>query len=186
MVVRFFMLQSHYSSTLDFSNEALEGAEKGYKRLAQALMNIKAQNPGGQPNAQSDRDKEFGELVDGCYKNMSDDFNTAKTLAVLFEMSARINDMKSGNLSIGEISEQAFMDFKSTYIMMMEDVLGLTEEQDHDHETLSGVVEVLIALRKKARADRNYSLSDRIRDDLKKVGVQLKDGKDGEMSWEVE
>jgi cysteinyl-tRNA synthetase len=185
MVVRFFMLQSHYSSTLDFSNEALEGAEKGYRRLAQSLTAAKVlRHPGGAGTA-AELESELASLVDGLYKNMSDDFNTAKTLAVLFEMSAKINDMKSGNLSMSRVSKESFDSFTRAYVSLMEDVLGLTEEQGHDHETLAGVMEVLINLRKKARADRNYALSDRIRDDLKKAGVQLKDGKDGEMSWEV-
>jgi cysteinyl-tRNA synthetase len=68
----------------------------------------------------------------------------------------------------------------------MEDVLGLREEEEHNHELLSGVVNVLIDLRKKARLDKNYALSDKIRDDLKQLGVQLKDGKDGEITFSIE
>jgi cysteinyl-tRNA synthetase len=86
---------------------------------------------------------------------------------------------------MSKVSKESFDSFTRAYVSLMEDVLGLTEEQGHDHETLAGVMEVLINLRKKARADRNYALSDRIRDELKKVGVQLKDGKEGEMSWEI-
>jgi cysteinyl-tRNA synthetase len=184
MTVRFFMLQSHYSSTLDFSNEALNAAEKGFKKLSNALGIIKKMNhPGG---GAATSNSELDTLIADCYTNMSDDFNTAKTLAVLFEMASRINDMKSGNLSLKSLSEESFQDFKKTYTAIMEDVLGLREEQEHDHELLKGVIHVLIDLRKKAREDRNYAMSDRIRDDLKKLGVQLMDGKDGEMGYTLE
>ncbi len=117
---------------------------------------------------------------------MSDDFNTAKLLAVLFEMSARINDFKSGNTPLQQISVEAFDTFKATYLGFMEEVLGLREEEEQNHQLLNGVVEVLIVPRKKARLDRNYALSDKIRDDLKAIGVQLMDGKDGEMTYTIE
>lgn len=117
---------------------------------------------------------------------MSDDFNTAKTLAVLFEMSARINDFKSGNLQLNAIDENTFTDFKNTYINFIHDVLGLKEEQMQDDRLLDGVIQMLIDIRKKARTDKNFALSDKIRDDLKTMGVQLKDGKDGSIDYVVE
>jgi cysteinyl-tRNA synthetase len=171
MTVRFFMLQSHYSSTLDFSNEALAAAEKGFKKLTSALALVK--------NMETAADEPDEKLIDECYRCMSDDFNTSKTLAVLFEMASRINVSNSGSKAIGE-------NFKSTYIGIMEDVLGLKEETNGDDELLDGTIKVLIELRKKARVDRNYALSDRIRDDLKAIGIQLKDGKDGEITYSIE
>jgi len=180
MTVRFFMLQSHYSSTLDFSNEALSAAEKGFKKLMASLATIKAMTIAG--GAKAD-DENLNKLVDECYRCMSDDFNTARTLAVLFEMSSRINDLKNGNISA---SPHTFEKFKSTYIGFMEDVLGLKEETTGDDHLLDGTIKVLIELRKKARTDRNYALSDRIRDDLKAIGIQLKDGKDGEITYTIE
>jgi cysteinyl-tRNA synthetase len=185
MTTRFFMLQSHYSSTLDFSNEALQAAEKAFKRLSTALTSIKLLS-----HTTGDIDDNFSleikSLIDGCYKNMSDDFNTAKTLAVLFEMSSRINDFKTDNRKISSISAQLFQEFKQTYIAFMEQVLGLQEETTQRNDLLSGAVNVLIELRKKARTDRNYALSDKIRDDLKAAGIQLKDGKNGEMTFELD
>lgn len=186
MAVRFFMLQSHYSSTLDFSNEALQAAEKGYKKLVNALVSLKKMDHPGGTNTASALADDLTRLVKECYASMSDDFNTAKTLAVLFEMSSRINDFKSGNLKLGEIPKETFSDFQNTFIGMMEDVLGLKEETANEHELLDGVIRVMIELRKKARTDRNYALSDKIRDDLKTLGVQLMDGKDGEMNYTVE
>ena len=186
MTVRFFMLQSHYSSTLDFSNEALNAAEKGFKKLSNALLLIKKLTHPGGPVKNSSLNEALIKLVDELYKNMSDDFNTAKTLAVLFEMSGRINDFKSGNSPLSEIDHQTFDRFKEAYITFMEDVLGLKTEEESNQELLNGVIQVLIDLRKKARQDKNYKLSDKIRDDLKAMGVQLMDGKDGEMSYTLE
>ena len=187
MTVRFFMLQSHYSSTLDFSNEALMAAEKGFRKLSNAMATLKKlRYPGNGGTIDKALSEALLKLVDECYLNMSDDFNTAKTLAVLFEMSSRINDFKSGNISLEMIDENTFNTFKETYIGFMENVLGLREEEEHNHELLNGVINVLIELRKKARQDKNFKLSDKIRDDLKAMGVQLMDGKDGEMTYTIE
>lgn len=187
MAVRFFMLQSHYSSTLDFSNDALQAAEKGFKKLINALGLIKKMyHPGNSASVNEGASNDLSRLAHECYLNMSDDFNTAKTLAVLFEMSARINDMKSGNLPIENMDSAAFTSFKKTYVGFMENVLGLEEEKEQNDEVLKGTINLLIELRKKARTDKNFALSDKIRDDLKKLGIQIKDGKDSEMTYTFE
>ncbi|HEX8061036.1 MAG TPA: cysteine--tRNA ligase [Cyclobacteriaceae bacterium] len=186
MTVRFFMLQSHYSSTLDFSNEALAAAEKGFKRLTGSLAIIR--NLDGVEGSKGDAEinSVLSKLIDECHACMGDDFNTAKTLAVLFEMSSRINDMKSGNIALNKTDFATFEKFKVTYIGFMEEVLGLQEESVNDNHLLDGTIKVLIELRKKARLDRNYALSDRIRDDLGSIGVKLNDGKDGEITYNIE
>jgi cysteinyl-tRNA synthetase len=186
MPVRFFMLQSHYSSTLDFSNEALSAAEKGYKRLMNALTIIKKIEHTSTETLNKEIGDELNKLSSECFVNMSDDFNTAKTLAVLFEMSARINDLKSGNIRVEQIDKNTFDKFKNTYISFIEDVLGLQEEEEHNHALLDRVIHVLIDMRKKARQDKNFALSDKIRDELKQHGVQLMDGKNGEMNYVLE
>ena len=186
MTVRFFMLQSHYSSTLDFSNEALSAAEKGFKKLIASLNTVKKFVHEGKGGSDQKISEELHTLAEECHLTMSDDFNTAKTLAVLFEMSSRINDIKSGNISLQNLDQEKFNLFQSTYINTMEQVLGLREEEEHNHELLNGVIQVLIDLRKKARTDRNYLLSDKIRDELKQKGVQVMDAKDGEMTWAIE
>jgi cysteinyl-tRNA synthetase len=117
---------------------------------------------------------------------MSDDFNSATTLATLFEMSSRINDFKAGNTSLTTVNSETFELFKNSYIGFLEEVLGLIEEKEHNQELLNGVIEVLVDLRKKARQDRNFALSDKIRDDLKSMGIQLMDGKDGEMNFTID
>jgi cysteinyl-tRNA synthetase len=186
MTVRFFMLQSHYSSTLDFSNDALSAAEKGYKKLVASLNTVKKFVHDGKEGFEQKISEDFQKLAEECHLSMSDDFNTAKTLAVLFEMSSRINDIKSGNISLQLLDKVKFEFFQSTYINIMEQVLGLREEEEHNSEILNGVIQVLIDLRKKARTDRNYALSDKIRDELDKLGVHIKDGKNGEMSYTFE
>lgn len=186
MTARFFMLQSHYASTLDFSNEALQAAEKAYRKLnvsLQAIKGIVYTGPGAINQSLSD---EIINLTQACYRNMSDDFNTAKTLAVLFELSSRINDLKSGVTKTGTLTEEAFAKLKTTYVAFMEDVLGLQEETSQRNDVLDGTIQILIDLRKRARLERNYALSDKIRDDLKAAGVQLKDAKDGEITYEIE
>jgi cysteinyl-tRNA synthetase len=186
MTVRFFMLQSHYSSTLDFSNDALSAAEKGYKKLSNSMRALKGLQHPGKGSPEKEVNETLQRLVTECYQNMSDDFNTATTLAVLFEMSARINDWKSGNAPITAVDLSVFEEFKKTYVGMMEDVLGLCEETGIESKLLDGTIRVLIELRKKARTDKNFALSDKIRDDLKAIGVQLKDGKDGEITYSIE
>lgn len=186
MAVRFFMLQSHYSSTLDFSNDALSAAEKGFKKLTNALGLIKKMSHTVHQKEDETLTAELNRMVTECYTNMSDDFNTAKTLAVLFEMSAKVNDFKSGNTSISSVSSSTFELFKTTYIEFMEKVLGIREEEEHNQELIDGVVKVLIDLRKKARLDKNFALSDKIRDDLKTIGVQLMDGKEGDISYTID
>jgi cysteinyl-tRNA synthetase len=186
MTVRFFMLQSHYSSTLDFSNDALLAAEKGFKKLSNSLSTLKKMTIPTLAAQTNTISAELSRMVNDCYGSMSDDFNSAKAIAALFEMSARINDLKSGNLPFEQIDIATFEKFKSTYVGMMEDVLGLKEEAESGGSHLEGAIHVLIELRKKARTDRNYALSDKIRDDLQAIGVQLKDGKNGEMTYSIE
>lgn len=186
MTVRFFMLQSHYSSTLDFSNEALTAAEKGYKKLSNALVTMKGMTFPGNSQPKPEVMAWANDLVEQVHITMSDDFNTAKTLAVLFEMSARINDFKNGMASLNNLDETTFNKFRETYIHFMEDVLGLRAETSQNNDLLDGTIRVLIELRKKARLDKNFALSDKIRDDLKGIGIQLKDGKDGTIDYQLD
>ncbi|MEL7003441.1 MAG: cysteine--tRNA ligase, partial [Bacteroidota bacterium] len=129
MVVRFFMLQSHYSSTLDFSNDALGAAEKGYKRLMEGL---KAANQLKYMAGTLDQsfDDRIQELIAHLFQNMGDDFNTAKTLAVLFEITSIFNSLKAGKMSIGQLTESTFNDLLTHYKGFIHNVLGLKEEKE--------------------------------------------------------
>ena len=144
-------------------------------RLANSLVTVKKLEHSGGAVQSGELNSELQRLIEACFTNMSDDFNTAKTMAVLFEMSSRINDFKSGNKKWTEADKETFDHFKTTYISFMEDVLGLKEEKVNSDELLNGTIRVLIELRKKARRDRDFALSDKIRDDLKGFGVQLMD-----------
>ncbi len=178
MVVRFFMLQSHYSSTLDFSNEALGAAEKGYKRLMAGLAIAKATEH-SKGEVDENLENEIKGQIDELFTTMSDDFNTAKALAVLFELTTFFNNIKAGNVSPSSLSEDTFSELITHYTGVIEQVLGLKEEIESDDSLLDGVVSLLIDMRLEAKRQKNYILSDKIRDDLKKIGISLKDGKDG-------
>src|SRR6185503_3943333 len=132
----------------------LGAAEKGFKKLANALGIVKKLSNSSPAKENEVLSTELNRMIGECYTNMSDDFNTAKTLAVLFEMSAKINDFKSGNISIGSVSESVFNNFKQTYISFMEEILGNREKEKHNQQLIDGVVKVLIELRKKSRLDK--------------------------------
>lgn len=157
MTVRFFMLQSHYSSTLDFSNEALGAAEKGFKKLSNALSIIKSlHHPKNLSNINPEVEKNLLDQIDKCFQNMSDDFNTAKTLAVLFEMASQINSWSNQKETLTQVSENVFENCKSTYVSMMEEVLGLKEETSGNNDLLDGAINVLITLRKKVKGRQKF------------------------------
>ncbi|MEP2772693.1 MAG: cysteine--tRNA ligase [Fulvivirga sp.] len=178
MVVRFFMLQSHYSSTLDFSNEALNAAEKGYKRLMEGLR-IANNLIYEKAEANADLEAKVRKTIDTLFQDMSDDFNTAKALAALFEITTLMNNFKAGNHKTGELSKDLFDELLQHYKGFITEVLGLQEEKESQDDKFDGVVQLLIQVRQNAKEAKNYQLSDKIRDDLKALGVTLKDGKEG-------
>jgi len=186
MTVRFFVLQTHYRSTLDFSNEALLAAEKGLKRLMEAYEWLKQSAIG---NRQSATDKELDEkvvkLANEFDEFIDDDFNTAKVLANMFELVPVINSIKDKQISTDALSAETFALLQSKMKTFVEDILGLQIEAEGETDKLKGVMEVLIALRKEARAKKDWATSDKIRKQLAEIGVQLKDEKDGGMSWNL-
>lgn len=175
-VVRFFILQAHYRSILDFSDDALLAAEKGYNRLMEALKlaeNLPASNT---------TSIDLATWKQSCYDAMNDDFNSPILIAGLFEAVKYINlinDLKE------TISNPDLEDFITTLDAFVYDVLGLSKNTDGSNaspvfeKALNGTVELLIKLRSEARANKNWALSDQIRDELLEVGIQLKDGKEG-------
>lgn len=187
MTVRFFMLMSHYASTLDFSNEALQAAEKGYKRLMASVNLIeKLGKPGG--SIDKDKSAELTSVIDQAMKDLSDDFNTAKAIAGLFDLSTKINTFYQQPAELSKIDPEAFEYAMKHFKGIIFDVLGLRNEGEiaQDGKTLDGAMQVLIELRKQAKFSKNYALSDKIRDDLKEAGIQLKDEKGGEMSYTID
>ncbi len=184
MTVRFFMLQSHYKSIIDFSNEALQASEKGVKKLlnTQDVLNKLVYAP-NESLLDTQLDKTVSEHCDMCIAHLCDDFNTAKTIAVLFELSAIINSFYNKQRPIECISLDTFERMKTLFNELITEVLGISNEQDQDTEVLDDVMNILIEMRADARKNKDFALSDRIRDDLAKAGVMIKDEKEGGTSY---
>lgn len=188
MTVRFFMLQSHYASTLDFSNAALQAAEKGYKKLMASLDLLDKLQPAGTGKVNAEKSDELKRQVDEVLLNMSDNFNTAKAIASMFEVGSRINTFYQNPAEIAAIDAEAFAYVSQQFRGIIGEVLGLVPEaaESTDTSLLDGAMQVLMDLRKQAKFSKNYALSDKIRDDLKAIGVQLKDEKGGETSYTID
>ncbi len=172
MTVRFFMLQAHYRSTLDFSNEALEASEKGFKRMMNAFAlapNLKASANG---------EIEIEPLQQRCYDAMNDDFNSPVLIAELFEVCRIVNSVHDQKLKIDQhnlgLLQQLLQDF-------VVEVLGLKDESAGSEE-LPKVLDFVINLRSEAKSNQDYATSDKIRQGMQQIGYQLKDSKEG-TSW---
>ncbi len=184
MVVRFLILQSHYRSKIDFSNEALEAAEKGYQKLMNSLSlldEIHLDNP-----EKGSLDDEINTLCDRCYEKMSDDFNTAQVLAVLFEIVNKINAIHHKQIDENAISTSAFEKMKHTFSVFVTDILGLKPEETSDNKKTEDLIQLLIQIRAEARVNKDFATSDKIRDELKEMGIILKDEKSGKTTYEFE
>ncbi|UCE94437.1 MAG: cysteine--tRNA ligase, partial [Flavobacteriaceae bacterium] len=171
-VARFFMMQAHYRSILDFSNDAILAAEKGYSRLMESIDLMQQLQPAKSSSLDVTSWKEK------CYLAMNDDFNTPVLIAHLFEGVKWINLLNDGKEGLTSNDLELF---RSTMKVFTFDILGLenSKKSDQDTDRLDGLVNLLIEMRKTARDDRNWELSDKIRDELIGLGIQLKDGKEG-------
>ena len=181
MVVRFFMLQAHYRSTLDLTDDALLAAEKGYQRLMEAHKTLRdlMSERSGEP---TELDKEILSLIDGAYQDMCDDFNTAKALGRLFELATKINALKSGHINLSEVSAQTLTDLKEAFHSFLHDIFGLkpmVASAEGGEELVNGLMQLIIDLRKGARESKDWGTADKIRDTLSSLAVQVKDGKEG-------
>ena len=170
MAVRFFMLQAHYRSTLDFSNEALQAAEKGFARLMNAVKLI----AGLKTSAQSTSD--ITQLSANVYAAMNDDFNTPIALSHLFEGVRIINSVNDGKETITEEGKVTLQKLMFDFVF---DILGLKEEQAANSDKLDGLMQMILQQRVDAKARKDYAASDLIRDRLKELGFEIKDGKEG-------
>jgi cysteinyl-tRNA synthetase len=186
IVVRFFILQTHYRSTLDFSNEALQAAEKGLKRLWEAyekLMDMKYDMQEG--SIDTKLDLRIKALISEFDEFMNDDFNTAKVLANMFEIVPVINSIKDKTIPISVLSKETFELMQKKFKLYVEDILGL-KSVSGSNEKLEKVLELLIDIRKEAKSKKDFVTSDKIRNQLQQAGILLKDEKDGGMSWSFE
>jgi cysteinyl-tRNA synthetase len=180
MTIRFFILQSHYRSTVDFSNEALTAAEKGFRRLMNAYANLQALTYKADSNVfKKEREQEVIDLCKQCEDSMDDDMNTALVLGALFELSSKVNAIKEGLIPVSVISDETFKLLQDTFKLYIEDILGLKEEGANDSEVTDGLMQLIINIRKSVREKKDYATSDQIRDELANLNIQLKDGKEG-------
>ncbi|GAL66733.1 cysteine--tRNA ligase [Jejuia pallidilutea] len=171
-VIRFFMAQSSYRSVLDLTDDGLKASEKGYNRLMEAINLLPKLNTSKTSSIKIEDWKQK------CYDAMNDDFNSPILIAQLFEATKYINQIKEGKETLTAEDLGLLKDTMNAFVF---DVLGLRNEAETSSGTdkLTGAVEVLIKLRQEARANKDFAMSDKIRDELAEVGIQLKDGKDG-------
>lgn len=186
MVIRFFILQTHYRSTLDFSNEALQASEKGLKRLFEAYENLKKLSiVNGQQSADKELDTKVHKLVTDFDEFMNDDFSTAKVLANMFELVPIINGIKDKHVAADALSASTIELLQQKMKLYIEDILGLQMHVEGEDNKLEGIIQLLINMRKDARTKKDYATSDRIRNELLTLGIQLKDEKDGNISYTI-
>lgn len=177
MTVRFFMAQAHYRSTLDFSNEALNAAEKGLERLMKSvklLENLKSSEKSS---------VNINEFKEKFYTAMNDDFNTPVLIAHLFDAVKIVNSINDGKETISGDDLKIFQNLINDFVF---NILGLKYEKNNSYgnKNLSEVVDFVLNLRLDAKNNKNFELSDKIRDGLLKLGIQVKDKKDG-FEWEM-
>lgn len=173
VAVRFLMLQAHYGSTIDFSNQALRSAETACKKLLNGLhilYALPATTEGKVDEALSSR---ILQVCEDCYLRMNDDFNTAETIACLFELHGMAQKISDGQNQI-TVSEEAFAGLKKTYPAFLTEVLGILPENDAENSFLPGVMDILLDIREEAREEKNFALSDRIRDQLAALGLTFR------------
>ena len=180
MTVRFFILQAHYRSTLDFSNEALQAAEKGLRRMMQAAKDVKNLPVSDGAPVQP----QIAELKEKVYEALLDDLNTPNALSYMFEAVKMVNSVKDGSLKVNAADAEIL---RFLFDEIVGGVLGLVEEQSDSAsaKVISGLMDMVIDIRRTAKAEKNWAVSDKIRDELKAIGIQIKDTKDGGCEWTV-
>jgi len=177
MTVRFFILQAHYRSTLDFSNEALQAAGKGLDRLMKAAATLARLAPGKTSTV------DVSALERDCREAMNDDMNTPIVISTLFDWVRVVNQLHDGTQTISEGDLARLQEIFRVYVF---DILGLRDENGTGADDLvTPLVEMLVAMRARAKADKDWAASDQIRDRLAAIGIRLKDGKEG-TEWEKE
>ena len=187
MVVRFYILQTHYRSTLDFSNEALQASERAFRRLWEAYMLLDKLPAGGTEATDKALDVQVTTWCNECEEFMSDDFNTAKVLANLFEMAPVVNGIKGGQVAATALSADTISLMKTTFKTFLEDILGMQALQaEQSSSKLNNVLSLLIEIRNDSKKRKDFATSDQIRNKLAEAGVLLKDEKDGTVSYTIE
>jgi cysteinyl-tRNA synthetase len=186
MVIRFYILQTHYRSTLDFSNEALQASEKAFRRLWEAYEVLQKLKPNEGMASDAALDAEVQKWCAECEEFMCDDLNTAKVIANLFEIAPVINGIKGGQVNADALSGNTYSLMLATFKVYLEDIMGMQALQVQQNNKLDQVLSLLIEMRKEARTRKDFATSDQIRNRLAEAGIQLKDEKDGTVSYTIE
>lgn len=184
MTIRYFMLTAHYRSTLDFSNDALKAAQKGYKKMINGLRTAHMLEYQSDESTSVD-EKQIQQIessITNAYRAMDDDFNTAQAIGHLFNLLKKINSIFTGQLKSAALGEEVFTKLKNTYITFVEDILGLVEEKGDTQESM---IDLLLKLYNEAKTARDYTKVDEIRAGLKDMGFVVKDMKD-RIDWAYE
>lgn len=182
MVVRFFMLQSHYRSTMDLTDDALLAAEKGYKRLMEAhkaLQSLETSNDG----SISDTDTDLLHGLEAAFLDMDDDFNTPRAIAKLFELVPRINSFANKQEDVNSITKSTLKTLQNGFAALLFDVFGLMDDAmsggDESQEVVSGLMDLILDIRQEARSQKNWAVADQIRDKMNELNIVIKDGAEG-------
>ena len=180
MTIRFFILQAHYRSTVDFSNEALQASEKGLARLLDACATLDKLKPAGASTI------DIKGLKEKCFEAMNDDLNTPIVISHLFDATRMINSVKDGKDSI---SEDDLNELKAIFRLFVFDLLGLKDEsrsgaENGSIEAFSKAMDLLLSIRQQAKANKDWATSDKIRNELTALGFTIKDTKDG-AEWKI-
>ncbi|MBX9785457.1 MAG: cysteine--tRNA ligase [Chitinophagaceae bacterium] len=187
MTIRFFILQTQYRSTLDFSNEALAAAERGLKRLWEAydwMMKYEVRDTKYEAK-DAELDTKVNGLIGEFAEFMNDDLNTAKVLANMFELVPVINGIKDKHIAADVLSSSTLALLQQQLKLFVEDIFGLKSVSGAEDEKMKAVMELLIQIRKDAKSKKDFVTSDKIRNELTAIGIQLKDEKDGGMSYSI-
>ena len=182
MTIRFFILQAHYRSTLDFSNAALQAAEKGFDRLMKGVETLGKLKP----SAATSEGIVVADLEKRCQEAMDDDLNSPMVISALFDYVRIINQIAEGKATI---SEADLAEMKRVFDLYVFDILGLRNEKQESAagggDMLAKVVDMILAVRQDAKANKDWATSDKIRNELTAIGIRVKDRKDG-VDWEIE
>jgi cysteinyl-tRNA synthetase len=178
MIIRFFILQAHYRSTVDFSNEALQASAKGLNRLLEAYEHLQKINP-----AEASTVTLTG-LREKCYQAMNDDLNTPVVISLLFDATREINTVKDekATLSAGDLKE-----WQEVFQIFLVELLGIQPEATSDpgsNEAFSKAIDLLLNIRQQAKTNKDWATSDRIRNELAEIGFEIKDTKEG-AEWKL-
>lgn len=179
MTVRFFVLQAHYRSTMDFSNDALLAAEKGYDRLMKGVETL------GKLKASATSSVDVKELEKRCQEAMNDDLNSPMVISALFDWVRLINQIAEGQQTISAEDLEELRRVVNLYVF---DVLGLRNEKQEGaggNNMVPQLVDMLLSIRQEAKANKDWATSDKIRNSLTEIGIRVKDRKDG-VDWEIE